>query len=321
MGINNILLIGSGQIAGGYDSPDSKKVLTHLGAINNIITEKIIIDIVEPELSNYLSIKKKWNITGKHYYSIKEIKLSKYDIILITCNTSFHFEIIKYSVENINCKIILCEKPCCSNLDEIINVDKLCKSKDIKLYVNYQRRLISEWNLIKNEIGTGGMGEFQFGNVYYSKGLVNNCSHAINLILYIFNKSDLSIKNIFEHFYDYSKSDPTLTFSLELNDKVINFIGLNDQNFSIFEIDLIFQKARIKCIDSGTIIRRYNLSEDSLYSGFKSLNYIKNKDDKTEPFLNLWRIIESKEFYKLEDISINEAINTFRLLNQLKIKC
>ena len=37
MGINNILLIGCGQIAGGYDSPESKNVLTHLGAINKII--------------------------------------------------------------------------------------------------------------------------------------------------------------------------------------------------------------------------------------------------------------------------------------------
>ena len=321
MGISNILLIGCGQIAGGYDNPESKNVLTHLGAINKINKGKITLDIVEPEISNYLLIKNKWNIKGDHFYSIKEIKLNTYDIILITCNTSYHFENIRFCVENINCKIIICEKPCCNNLDEINTAYKLCKSKDIKLYVNYQRRLISEWNLIKNEVEMEVMGDFQFGNIYYSKGLINNCSHAINLILYIFNEFDLSIKNIFDHIYDYSKSDPTLTFTLKLKDKEINFIGLNDKNFSIFEIDLIFQKARIKCIDSGTIIKRYKLSEDSLYSGFKSLNYIKDKNDKTEPFLNLWRIIESKELYKLEDISINEAINTYKLLNELKIKC
>ena len=85
-----------------------------------------------------------------------------------------------------------------------------------------------------------------------------------------------------------------MTFTLKLKDKEINFIGLNDQNFSIFEIDLIFQKARIKCIDSGTIIKRYKLSEDSLYSGFKSLNYIKNKNDETEPFLICGELLNQK---------------------------
>ena len=109
MGINNILLIGAGKIAGGYDNPKSNKVLTHLGAINRIKSNKVLIDIVEPDYQNYYLIKNKWNLKGEYYSSIKDAShKKKYDVILITCNTKYHLENIRYISENIQCKLIIC---------------------------------------------------------------------------------------------------------------------------------------------------------------------------------------------------------------------
>ena len=322
MGIKNILLIGAGNIAGGYDNPKSKKVLTHLGAINRIKSNKVLIDIVDPSYQNYYLIKNKWNVKGEYYSSIKDVNhKKKYDVILITCNTKYHLENIKYITENLECKLILCEKPCCNSFDEISLIERLCLSKSINLYINYQRRLICEWTKIKQSISSGIMGSFEFGNIYYSKGLINNCSHAINLLYFIFDKKDISIQNIYKHIYDYSSDDPTLTFSLNIDNKTVNFIGLNDQNFSIFEIDLIFQKERIKCIDSGTVIERYKLSDDEIYKGYKSLNFVKSNSDSKEPFLNLWQIIESEEINKLKDIKVDYAIETYKLIDELISKC
>ena len=64
MGIKNLLIIGAGRVAGGYDNPNSKKVLTHLGAIQRIKQEKILIDIVDPDYQSYYLTKKKWDIKG-----------------------------------------------------------------------------------------------------------------------------------------------------------------------------------------------------------------------------------------------------------------
>ena len=322
MGINNILLIGAGKIAGGYDNPKSNKVLTHLGAINRIKSNKVLIDIVEPNYQNYYLIKNKWNLKGEYYSSIKDAShKKKYDVILITCNTKYHLENIRYISENIQCKLIICEKPCCNPFDEISLIRNICSSKGISLYINYQRRLINEWKNIKQSISSGIMGSLESGNIYYSKGLINNCSHAINLLYFIFDKKYISIQNIYKHIYDYSTEDPTLTFALNINNKQVNFIGLNDQNFSIFEIDLIFQKERIKCIDSGTVIERYQLSEDKIYKGYKSLNFVKSNNCDKEPFLNLWQIIESEELNKLEDIKVDYAVETYNLIDELISKC
>ena len=168
---------------------------------------------------------KKNDIKGKYYKSIKEINNQhKYDVILITCNTQYHLENIKYITENIECNFIICEKPCCNSLYEINLAKKLCESKGINLFVNYQRRLMEEWRQIKKDIEFGNMGNFQFGNIYYSKGLINNSSHAINLLNFIFSKEEILIDNIYSHIYDYSDKDPTLTFSLNINKRSVNFI-------------------------------------------------------------------------------------------------
>ena len=321
MGIKNILIVGCGRVAGGYDDPNSKKVLTHLGAINRIFDDSVSVDIVDPNYLNYSFIKKKWYLKGNYYKSINEIKFVSYDVILISCNTRYHLENIKYIANNIKCYLVICEKPCCNNYDEIILAKELCESKGINLYVNYQRRLTLEWNEIKNDINLDKFGEFQFGNIYYSKGLINNCSHAINLIYFIFDNYNIEIKNITDCIYDYSKDDPTLSFSLGINKKMINFIGLNDKNFSIFEIDLIFNEQRIRCIESGTLIERYKLSKDNIYQGYKSLNFINKDKIIDEPFLTLWQIIASRENQELKNIKVEEGIQTFKLINDLMEEC
>ena len=180
---------------------------------------------------------------------------------------------------------------------------------------------MEEWRQIKKDIEFGNMGNFQFGNIYYSKGLINNSSHAINLLNFIFSKEEILIDNIYSHIYDYSDKDPTLTFSLNINKRSVNFIGLNEQNFSIFEIDLIFQRERIRCIDSGTVIERYKLSEDNTYKGYKSLNLQKSISSDSQPFLNLWQFIESKELDNLNDIRLDYAIETYKFIDSLISKC
>ena len=41
-----------------------QKVLTHLGAINKIKSNKVFIDIVEPDYQNYNLTKNKWDLKG-----------------------------------------------------------------------------------------------------------------------------------------------------------------------------------------------------------------------------------------------------------------
>ena len=61
------------------------------------------------------------------------------DIISICTPTKTHFKILNKSLK-LKPKIIICEKPICSSVNEAKKIIRIFKQKKIKVVVNHQRR-------------------------------------------------------------------------------------------------------------------------------------------------------------------------------------
>jgi len=249
----NALLIGLGNIGFKYDLDNKKGFYrTHSKALKkvNYFKKVSVVDIDEKKLK---LAKLKYN-----FETFKRIKVAvnftKPNFVIIATNTNKHYTNI---IELINLhvpKIILIEKPISNNFKNVKKIINLCHKKRIRIFTNFIRR--SEKSLL--EIKKIHLRGSYRGKVYYNKGFLNNGSHWINLLEYLFGKlvnfSIISSKK--------NKSDKNISVKLK---------------FKNHEIDLINDKNKV---NSNYMIIESNNNQINYLDGGKNIFVVDKKKNK-----------------------------------------
>lgn len=180
--IVNTIIVGLGQVGFKYDLK-KKTIDTHC---KSIFRHKgfNLSGVVDTE--NYLKkiFLKKYR--KPFFFSIKTaIKNLKPDFVIISTPTELHYknikEVIKFNYFK-TVKYILCEKPLSYNYYEAKKIINICKKNNIKLFVNFQRAYDSRFKILKKILKTNKY----FGILNYTRGMLNNGSHFLNLFIYLF---------------------------------------------------------------------------------------------------------------------------------------
>ena len=136
----------------------------------------------------------------------------KSDLIVICTNTKSHYLNLIQLIKN-NFKNILCEKPVCENKYQLKKLSRLIKKKKVNVFVNFNRKEDLQVKKLKNVIKSGALGKIKFVNCIYSKGILNNGIHLLDLLLFLFNK--ISILNVFNNNQKKNFLDKPLSFILK----------------------------------------------------------------------------------------------------------
>ncbi len=70
---------------------------------------------------------------------------------------------------------------------------------------------------------------------------------------------------------DFLQEDPTVSGTLEFDQVQVELIGGDERNFSIFELDLVFEKGRYRFTQSGMYYERYSIQPDPIFRGYAEL--------------------------------------------------
>ncbi len=192
------------------------------------------------------------------------------DIVSVAVPDEFHFSVLK-SLINYNLKLIIAEKPVAKTINEAKEILITIKAPII---VNYSRRFVPEFIELKSKIQKGEFGNFVSGYGYYGKGLLHNGTHMIDLIRFLIGEiKDCKPLNYNNDFYPV---DASIDVILKLANGVEFYLKNIDCNlFSIFEADFIFEKARIKMLDSGTKLEIYEIKDSDAFKNYKTLLKLK----------------------------------------------
>ncbi len=260
------LIIGAGQVAGGYDDLQSENILTHAHAyhLQENIELKGFYDI-DPEKASLMA--KKWNTKAiKTFDNINDI-----DIVSICTPNNCHLKSIQQSLK-LNPRVILLEKPLSDNEDDAKKILEI--SRTTPILVNYSRRFCPEFEGLASQIKNGEFGKYQTGSGYYGKGFVHNGSHMIDLINMLLGE----IKNRTEitQLFDFHEKDPSKSIiQTLLNNKKFYMQAVDCNNYTVFELDLFFESGRIKILNSGFEIEFHSIKENDNFKGYKSLCFDK----------------------------------------------
>lgn len=268
----NVLIIGAGNIGAGFDSPDDLKVLTHAHAFSKHSGFNLVgfVDIDWSKSQKAASI---WG--GKAYNSIiKAFDECQIDIVTIAVPDEFHYSVL-VEIGDLPVKAVLAEKPLSKKTGEAREICNYYKKRLVPVCVNYTRRFVSEFDQLKHYISSGHYGEFQTGTGYYGKGILHNGSHMVDLVRFLID--EIADAQPLKELHDFYPEDPSISASLLFNNEKTFFLQAVDcRNFTIFEADLFFAKKRIRIVESGFKIEEFDICDNPVFKGYKSI--IKTKD-------------------------------------------
>jgi predicted dehydrogenase len=264
----NVLIIGAGSIGAmkpdEYDSPTTENILTHAHAAYANKKTKLI-GIIDIDRGKAIKASAKWECdfsTDIGNFIHKEI-----DIVIVSCNTENHAEVILEAEEKLSPKFFIVEKPFCSSYNELLKISHL----NHKIAVNYLRRYESYHRHLISAVNRHVYGEVYSAIFKYVRGLERDGCHAINLIQALFGEI-LNYKKINNDRNDYNDEDLTDSYLFETKGcNNIMLVGCDGRKYDIFEFDLICEKAIISLKDHGLKIETRIPEIEKVYGNYKSI--------------------------------------------------
>jgi predicted dehydrogenase len=305
----NIVFFGAGNIVTGYQNNLKNchlKSLSDNGYYN-------ILGVVDSNIKNAKIFSE---YSASEIYEISDLKYLDIDIIAICTPTETHYELINKIISNgIFPKCFFCEKPFTSSLTHAEHTLANLQKNNIGLIIGYQRSFLSNFTDIFSRYKNNEYGNLLTADIKYSKGLLNNGSHALDLLFCLFN--DIHLVGFGKSFEDYNDIDLSAEVFFEHKGRSITLTPLNEKSFSIFEVDFIFDKRRFRFTDNCFNLEEYFIQDDANYPGYFSISskgYTKTNMENAldEMWLEINNMVEDKNFF-----SIKRAIFPHQIVDKL----
>ena len=306
-----IAIIGLGRI--GFNYGKNKK-LTHFYSSLNFPNFQIV-SLVDKNLQ----IKKKLNRNFKKifYQNIKNIPTQQsIDLAIISSPDDHHYKNI-IDIAKFNPKIIIVEKPISRNLHQTQKIIKLSKKNKINFVVNYSRRFNDNYIKIRQQIKSNYFGKIKYVRMHYSRGLIHNSIHLIDISLWLFGKPlSCNFKN-----KKKSKSidnDWSADIILDYGSFAVYILSCDVDKLGNEEIDILGERKRV-FIDCEMNIKYFSIKSSKK---FKSTNIFKKYKSKkinydnnlTNMYTEALKIMRKKNF-NLDETLLNSLYMNY-LLNK-----
>ena len=135
----SVVIIGLGNIGMLYDInlPKKKNILTHCNAFAQHPDFELIGGVeTNSELRSSFEAEYQLPSSADLESLISENNFSP-DVFVIATPTESHLSVINQIIATSNPIGILCEKPLAHDLEQAIEINRLCKDQNIKLFINF----------------------------------------------------------------------------------------------------------------------------------------------------------------------------------------
>ena len=138
--------------------------------------------------------------------------------------------------------------------------------------------------------------------IRYQRGFLNNASHAIDLLQFLLGWKIASAAPVVTHSAaDEFAEDPTISCCFDWDDAFISIVGLPYVQFSLFEVDLFFDRDAVRIRDRGELVELHSSAEPEDY--YAPLKVMSVEDRSVnDSFQNLYKYVESM----VNDVAVSD---------------
>ncbi len=263
----NVLIIGAGSIGALFDTPESNKVLTHAHAFTKHKGFNLL-GFVDADVEKTRKALSLWGGIG--FKNIEEaFDCGRVDVAVVAVPDEYHYAVLK-KLSHFPLQVIFTEKPITRTLEEAKDIIRIFRERHIGVAVNYTRRYVPEFDKIRNDIQKGVYGDYLTGTGYYGKGIMHNGSHLIDLLRFFIG--EIKATKPIDSVSDFYQDDKSVSAALTLENNRHFFLQSVDcRMYTMFEIDLLFERKRIKIVDLGFKIEEFDVLDSEVFKGYKNI--------------------------------------------------
>lgn len=265
--VYDVLILGAGQIGALFDRPGSANVLSHGHAFSRHPGFHLC-GFVDNQFPAAQQAARIWG--GQAFKNLAAAwEKEKIDVVVLAIPDEHHFAYLK-ELANQDIKLVFAEKPLCRTLDEAEELKDLYSNNRIEVAVNYSRRFVPEFVELRNRIAGGEFGSYITGSGYYGKGFLHNGSHMLNLLEFLLG--EIEGGKVMRQEDDCYVEDPSLAVVLDIAGQGGFYMqNVDCRCYTVFEMDLLFSKKRLRILDAGFRIEEYGIVDSTTFSGYKNL--------------------------------------------------
>lgn len=194
----------------------------------------------------------------------------KPDIVSICSPTEFHFQQTEICLQKL-VPMLWLEKPPAQSARQCLLLEELRErsSSNLKVLVNFQRRYTESYYNLKKLLEDGSYGKVLLGEVTYSRGLVTNGSHMLDMIFFLFGENGYNVE-----WMDKKDDMGNPSFILRYDNNIlINVKGIN-ADYHCIDVSVTCEKARLSVLHGGMTPKVEEVIEHELFPGYYRLKEI-----------------------------------------------
>lgn len=266
-----VLVIGCGNIAGGFDAAASPQdlPLTHAGAFSSHPAFRLTA-CVEPDASRREAFMRRWDVPVG-FSSMDEVFAApvRPDVVSICSPTAAHADHIAAALR-LQPRVIFCEKPVTPTAEQTRHWVLACEAAGVQLAVNHTRRWAPDVRRLRDELQGGAWGGLRSIAGLYNKGILNNGSHLVDLVQYLAGPLQMLAAGPAVH--DFWPEDPTATALLRTVSGIpVTFATGHAADYAVFELQLVTAQGVLSMEDGGMRWRSRRFAESPRFRGYRAL--------------------------------------------------
>ncbi|MCW2249528.1 putative dehydrogenase [Azospirillum fermentarium] len=270
----NALVVGCGQIAGGYDSAMPQRrsagVFSHAGAYRAHPGFRLL-GCVEPDTARRTAFMEHWGIPQG--FADLEAALASgtvFDVVSVCSPDHAHTPQLERLL-HAPVRGALCEKPMTTDPVRGAAVAAAWTQAGKTLLVNYSRRFAPGIRALAAELESGVWGPVQHVTATYTKGIRHNGAHMVDLLRFLLGP--LTDGPVLRSRPDYRPDDPTVDAVLyTAAGAPVYLVGAGHEHYALFEAQIVTPCGRIDMEDFGFRLRRQPVEDSRRFPGFRQID-------------------------------------------------
>jgi predicted dehydrogenase len=268
-------LIGCGKIGSEFDdNPGIKGVYSHAGAYA-ACSQTELIAVCDKDATRLSRCAEKWDV-GATFSDVEQMLAeTRPDIVSICSSDSTHYELLRSVLSTPGVQAVFAEKPLAVELDQANEIVEEAGQRGVLLAVNYTRRYSDSYVGLKQFLDGGGIGQTLAVSGYYTKGIIHNGSHWIDLARFLLGEM-VEVRGV--NSTSEAAPDPTLDGLIEFARGMKGYLhgcSFEDQ-VSFFEMEIVGARGRVSITDSGRTITFYELADNPHHAAYKT--FVKTRE-------------------------------------------
>jgi predicted dehydrogenase len=263
-------IIGCGRIGADINPPGvgSSRLGCHAAAYASSRRARLAA-ACDPDKARRDEARRRWGIPHVYADAAEMLERETPEIVSICTPAGAGREIVGNLLSSESVKAVLVEKPLASTLEEADALLAQSAASRVASAVNYVRRYASSYTEVAAAVRAGSLGRVQLVRGIYTKGILNNGTHLIDLLRMFFG--EVQATEIIGEPVD-SAIDPTVSCRLRFGDVDATIHGLDHTACSIFEVDIVGTRGRVTFTDLGHRINRWTVDDTMSVHGFRQLS-------------------------------------------------